>query len=243
MKIRGLYAGLPGMTTPNPFLPNEGDGTSGGTTGGAGAPPAPPTPPAQPAAGAPAATTPAAVGPHGFPEGVPLEQMSSEQVTNYWKHWAKTNRTALEQRDAELAALKPKAEQYDALAAASRTDQERAIEAARAEAEKAGREAATAEARKTYGAQLVQVRLDAAAAGKGLTPEAMKALAGDGTRFLGADGVDDAALTAFLAALPDKAAASVAPINLGGGRTAPVIGAGIDAGRELYEARKSKPRA
>ena len=225
----------------NPYLPNEGDGTSGGTTGGAGAPPAPPTPPAQPAAGAPAAPA-TTVGPHGFPENTPVAEMTDGQQASYWRHYAKQHRAEADGLKAWREANEAKAQQYDALAAASRTDQERAIEAARAEAEKAGREAATAEARKTYGAQLVQVRMDAAAAGKGLTPEAMKALAGDGTRFLGADGVDDAALTAFLAALPDKAAASVAPINLGGGRTAPVAAGGFEAGAERARAQ-SKSRS
>ena len=247
MKIRGLYAGLPGMTSFNPLLPDEGDGTSGATTGGGGAPAvpatptAPPTPVTPPATAAPA--TPAA-GDTGFPANTPVAEMTDAQRAAYHRHYAVQHRAERDELAAWKAANEAKVAQYEALEAASKTETERAIEAARTEAAAAAKAEALAEARKTYGVPAVQARLDAALDAKGLTAEQMKVLVPDPARFLGADGVDTTALTAFLVALPDKAAAPAATrVDLGGGRTTPVGTAGVEAGAALYEARKSKPRA
>jgi hypothetical protein len=179
-------------------------------------------------------------GPHGFPENTPLAQMSGDQREAYWKHYARQHEAASKAKDDELEALRPKATQLDALLESTKTDHERAIEAAREEATKAAREAALAEARKTYGTQLVQVRLDAARTAKGLTAEAMAALVIDPARFVGDSGVNEEALTAFLDAIP-TATAVTPPRDLGAGRTPAPATSGIAAGAALYEQRKAKP--
>ncbi|MBT0771819.1 hypothetical protein KIH74_22955 [Kineosporia sp. J2-2] len=106
------------------------------------------------------------------------------------------------------------------LEAASQTEAERAVKKAAEEGQKMGREAALAEARKTYGSQLVGVKIDAAAERKGMTPEQMRTVAGDLSRFLDDDGVDDDAVKAWIDALPDKAAVpeKLSPGDLGGGK-------------------------
>jgi hypothetical protein len=244
MRIRGLYAGLPGAASFNPLLPDNDPGASGGTNGGAGAPPAPvappaPAPPAAPPA-PPVAGALAAAGPNGFPENTPVAEMTDAQRASYYAHYNRRDRAELERVQAELAAAKPLADQFAALEAASKSEAEKAIEAARKDGEKAGREAAEAAARTTYGTQLVQARLDAALTAKGLTAEQMTALAGDGSRFIGATGVDAAALDAFLAALPDKPTGPAGPPDLGGGRRTPVTAGGLQAGADLYASRHPK---
>jgi hypothetical protein len=127
---------------------------------------------------------------------------------------------------------------------ASRTEAEKAVLKAKADGEKVGREAALAEARKTYGSQLVAVKLDAAAAGKGMTAEQIRKAAGDLSRFLGDEGVDDGEVADFLSALPDKAAAT-APVPLtpnafgAGNRQTPKVD-GLTQGEDIYAQRHKK---
>jgi hypothetical protein len=137
-------------------------------------------------------------------------------------------------------------EKYEAtvrdLEEASRTEAEKAVRKAQADGERAGREAALAEARKTYGSQLVAVRLEAAADAKGMTAEQMLVAAGDLSRFLGDEGVDGDALTQFLGALPDKPATAVpsplTPGAFGGGRReAAPAKSGADLYHELHPQR------
>jgi len=71
-------------------------------------------------------------------------------------------------RQSEVEALKGKAEQYDALAAASRTDQERAVAEARA--------AERQDAAKTWGGRLVEAELRGRLAGRLDDPERVQAL-------------------------------------------------------------------
>lgn len=246
MKIRKMV-GMPDLAVdPTPWmLPNGGDPTAGGTNGGAGTPAAPAAPPAP---AAPAPTTPVAgapaSGPNGFPEGVQLEQMSSEQVTNYWKHWAKTNRTALEQRDAELATLRPKAEQYDALEAASRTDQERAVQAARTEGVTVGRTEAEQAAVAKYGTALVQARFESVLAGRKTAEEVATIVSGlNVAAFLGTDGLPDTEkVAAYATTVAPAAQQQKPPGDLGGGRTPAPVAGGLQAGADLYESTRKKPR-
>ena len=209
--------------------------------GGGSTPPVPTPPPAPPV---PPQGTPATGpqdGPDGFPEGTSLNEMSPVQQAAYWRHKARKHEDASKANAAELAALKPKAEQYDALAAASQTDAERAV----ADAEKRGRDAAKAEteaaARETYGKALVQARFEVALAGR-LTPGQVATLVGglNVTGFLGTDGLpDQSRISEYVAAIPVAAGAPKTP-ELGGGRTSPPPTSGVAAGHDLYAQRHPK---
>ncbi len=222
-----------------------------GTESGGGTPPVPspadmpskrPTEPAADRA-SPVEPPAPALGAHGYPEGVAIADMTPEQQVAYWRFHAQKHEKTLRATQKEL---NEKGSRVTELEDAARTDAEKAIEQARREGEQAGRAAAAAEARTTYGTQLVETRLDAAAAAKGMTPEQIRALAGDATRFLGADGVDADALTAFLGALPDKAAdPTPAPRDLGGGRRQSAntsgVQKGLDGYAEKFGRRKTNP--
>ena len=228
-------AGIPswvGFTTG----PTEG-------AGGGGPNPTPPTPPPAPVP-APPATGPQN-GPDWFPENTALTEMNPAQREAYWKHKARLHEDRSKATAAELAALKPRAEQYDALEAASRTEAEKAV----AEAEKRGRDAAKAEteaaARETYGRALVAAKFEVALAGR-LTPEQVTTLVSglNVAGFLAADGMpDQARITEYVAAIPvgtpTPPAGGKTP-DLGGGRTPPPPTSGIAAGRDLYAQRHPK---
>jgi hypothetical protein len=74
----------------------------------------------------------------GFPEGVPLEQMTAEQREAYWKHYARQH----EQRNKDLLALangsydelKQKVEGYEQLRQQQMTEHEQAVEQAKQQA-------------------------------------------------------------------------------------------------------------
>ena len=234
----------------NPLLPDTGDGTGGGTTGGTGVPSVTASPaPIQPPVAPPTlpVTGPPAVGPNGFAEGVSLAELPAEQVTAYWKYHARRHEDASKAAQAELARTKPLADQFAALEAASRTEQERAIEAARTEAATAARAQADTELRDRYAPALVQARLESALAGR-MTSEQVAALLPNLNvpALLDANGLPDAdRIAAFVATIPvaPVAPATQSRVDLGGGRTTPVVSGGIAAGVALYEERKSKPKA
>lgn len=216
------------------------DGDDGG--GGGGNPPAPPTAPPAPAPPAPA---PAGVGPNGYPEGKPLAEMTDREQAAYWRHHARKHEDASKAKDTEIAALKPRADQYAALEEASRSEAERAVAAAEQRGRDEGRTAAQQEALTKYGAALVQARFESVLAGR-LTPKQVATLVGglNVAGFLGADGLPDAAriseYAAAIPAAPDAPGGGVKPPDLGGGRTAPPPTTGVEAGRALYAARHPK---
>ncbi len=71
-------------------------------------------------------TAPSATGNNvGFPEHTPLEQMTPEQRESYWRAHARKWETLAKGRS-DYDDLKTKAQQYEALVAASQTDQQRA---------------------------------------------------------------------------------------------------------------------
>jgi hypothetical protein len=56
----------------------------------------------------PAAPAPAAPVDNGFPAGTPVAEMSQEQQTAYWRHYARTHETVSKQKDKELEAEREK---------------------------------------------------------------------------------------------------------------------------------------
>jgi hypothetical protein len=244
MKIRKTL-GMPEqhVTSFNPFAFDEGAGAGGGTN-----PPAPATPPAPPApvTPPPVAGALAAVGPHGFPESTPVAEMTDAQASKYWHHYAKQHRSEADQLKAWREANEAKVTGYEALEAASRTDAERAVEAAKADGEKVGKAAAEQALAAKYAAPLVQSRFEVVLAGR-MTPAQVATLVGglNVAAFLGTDGLPDTTkITDFVTStVPVAPPGQIPPVNLGGGRTAPVASGGLQAGADLYDQRKSKPRA
>jgi hypothetical protein len=209
----------------------------------------PPPPPQEPAQ-APATPTPAPppdpapktaeIGPHGFPINTPWRQMEKDHQVAYWVHQGTKHQEELARAQSKLQEIEPKAAQFDALSEASKSELERERDAARAEAETL-RKAAEDDRRK-FGTQLVETKLAAAAPAKGMEAAALKALAGDLTRFLSDDGVNTEAVDTFLSALPDK------PVeqprhgrgDLGAGNRGTAKTSGLQAGADLWEQRHPK---
>lgn len=205
------------------------------------------TPPTLP----PAPQDPAApaIGPNGYPLETKPEAMSAEHAAAYWRHEARRQQDFNKANTKRIKELEPAAQQVAALEEASRTEAEKVAIKAREDGEKAGRQAALAEARETYGAQLVETKLKAAAEKKGLTEDAILKLAGKPARFLGDEGVDDGALGDFLAALPDKTTepAPAGPPRLvrdiGGGHRPTGTPNAVVSGATAYAARHGKTPA
>jgi hypothetical protein len=84
-----------------------------------------------------AAEKAAAEAANGFPGGTPLEHMTVEQQTAYWKHQARKHEGTAKAR-ADYDDLKAKAEELENLKAESQTEQERALSQAREEARREG---------------------------------------------------------------------------------------------------------
>jgi hypothetical protein len=199
---------------------------------------APPTPtPAPPPDPAPKTTE---IGPHGFPTNTPWRQMEKDHQVAYWVYQGTKHQEELARAQSKLQEIEPKAAQFDALSEASKSEIERERDAARAEAESL-RQAAL-EAKRSFGTQLVETKLAAAAPAKGMEPAALKTLAGDLTRFLSDDGVNTEAVDTFLSALPDK------PVeqprhgrgDLGAGNRGTAKTSGLQAGADLWEQRHPK---
>lgn len=221
----------------------EGDGT------GQGAPPVPtPPPPAPPAPAAGPEQT--QNGPNGYPEGTPIAAMTPEQQAAYWRTYARRHEDASKAKDAEIAALKPKAEQLAALEEASKSEAEKAVTAAEQRGRDTGRVEAEREAVAKYGAALVAAKFETALTPRGLTTAQVETLMSglNVTAFLGADGLPDTAkITEYAAAIPAPATGQqqppvpTPPRDLGGGRTTPPPATGTAAGRALYAERHKKP--
>jgi hypothetical protein len=198
-------------------------------------PPAPPTPPQPP--------TPRPPPPDkGYPENTPLAEMTVEQQAAYWKAQARKHEAEAKRRG-DYDSVKAKAEQFDALEAASRTEHEKAVADARTEADKAAR----ADERAKLGGQLVAAHLRAALTGR-LGDDQITALVegADTARFLTAadSTVDTAAVTAWVDRVAPKGEqkpGTGAPDLGQGRRTDPPAGSGVAAGAALYQARHPKP--
>lgn len=119
-----------------------------------------------------------------YPRDKPLAEMTDAQQAAYWKAQSRKHEGTAKRRG-DYDDVKKRADQYDALANASKTEQERAVEAARAEE----RDKATKEANLKAAPRLVYAEFRAQAAGK-LTEEQVKELTEDldMTKYLGDDG-------------------------------------------------------
>jgi hypothetical protein len=185
------------------------------------------------------------VGPNGYPLNMKPAEMAPEHRAAYYKHEMRRAQDANKSNAARMRELEEKASQWDALDEASKSEQQREVDRLARELQAA--KAAADEQRRTFGAQLVSTKLSAAAASKGMTPDALTTLAGDPSRFLADGGVDDEALDAFLAALPNAQPAQSAPLapsSLGGGRRTEAKASGLAAGAALFEQiHKKRPPA
>lgn len=93
----------------------------------------------------------------GYPVGLPVEQMTTDQQLAYWRHYARHHESRWKAVE-NYPALQEKAQKYDELVTATQTDQQRAVAQAAADA----RRQAFTEA----GSQLVDGWFHAAAAGR-----------------------------------------------------------------------------
>lgn len=222
-----------GGTDPAGGQPAGGQPSGGGQTGG-GQP--------QPQGGG----QPPSASDRGFPEGVPLEQMTTEQQTAYWRYYARQheqrNKDLLALADGDPDKLKEKVQGYDQLRQQQQTEQERAVEAAKAE----GRQ----EAMDSIGPRLVAAEMRAQAAGR-IGDEQLATLTSslDANQFLDSNGdVDTDKVKSLIDGLapaqtpePGKGDGAGTHPDLGQGRRQgqPSQG-GIDAGRE--KARQRHPQ-
>lgn len=139
----------------------------------------------------------------GFPANTPIAEMTVEQQVAYWRHQSRKHEARARDR-ADYDDLKAKADQYDALAAASKTEHQLELEAAKEEAAKAAR----AEERARAAGRLVEAEMRAAAAGR-LTAEQLTAVIEplDRSKFLDGDGeVDAEKVATFIASIAPAAA-------------------------------------
>jgi hypothetical protein len=172
----------------------------------------------------------------GYPENTPLAEMTVEQERNYWKHQSRRHENAWKARS-DYDELKAKADQYDQLAAASRTEHERALDDARAQARREADEAA----RRQYGGLMVEAAFARASAGRMNEDQLTSLLDGlDRNRFLADDGtVDTDRVTQFIACIApaqQQDGTRRAP-DMGQGRRPVEQPRGVDAGRSLWAER------
>lgn len=200
-------------------------------------PPAPPPSPPVPPTGQPPAPSTPPPGDKGYPEGTPLAEMTTEQQVAYWRTQSRKHEAEAKKRG-DYDALKTKADQFDALEAASRTEHEKAVE----EARKAADTAARADERGKLGPQLVGAHLRAALTGRLADVQRDALITGVKTEmFLSADGtVDPAAVQTWV---DQVAPATTAPPGRGapdlgqGRRSTPPAQTGVAAGAALWAER------
>jgi hypothetical protein len=175
-------------------------------------------------------------GDHGFPAGTPVAEMTEKQQAAYWKFQSRKHEARAEARK-DYDDVKAKAAQYDALAAASKTEQERAVEAAKDEASQTAR----AEERAKAAVRLVDAEMRATAAVKGVDGEKLKVVLEplDRTKFLDSEGeVDTDKVVAFIA--------GIAPSDTGKNGRFPDLGQGRregDGGKPSLEAGRDRWRS
>jgi len=179
-----------------------------------------------------------------FPANTPVAEMTEKQQVAYWKHQSRKHESRAEARK-DYDDIKAKAEKYEQLEGASKTEHEQAIEAAKAESADAVRK----EERGKTALKLVDAEMKAAAAGR-LPAEQLQKIIDplDRSKFLTAEGeVDEQKVIDFIA--------SVAPAkpNAKGGKF-PDTGQGrrgeggegkptIQSGRDRYQARHGRKPA
>lgn len=161
----------------------------------------------------------------GFPLNTPIVEMNDKEQAAYWKHQSRKHESRAGER-ADYDEIKKKADQHDALVAASKTEQDRAVEAAKTE----GADAARAEERQKAAVRLVDAEMRAVGAARGITAEQLAPVIEpiDRTKFLTDTGdVDLDKVTNFVAAIgPAEGNGN----GNNGGRRVPNLGQGRRSG-------------
>lgn len=182
-----------------------------------------------------------------FPANTPVAEMTDKEAKAYWKAQARKHEARSKER-ADYDDVKKKADQYDNLSAASKTENERAVETARQEADDAARK----DERAKTALLLVDAKVESIATARGVKPEQLEPLleALDRTKFLTDTGeVDADKVTNFVASI----APAVEEFGKGKNGRVPDLGQGrrgsdsgakpstVSAGRDRY-ADKHKSR-
>jgi hypothetical protein len=181
-----------------------------------------------------------------FPANTQLAEMNPAQQIEYWRHKARKHESAVKSRS-DYDALKTKAEQYDRLEQASKTEHERALE----EAKKVAREEGKAESAKENLPKLVRAKFEAVAAGRIVDAEGrldtkrLDALLEplDMSRFITDSGdVDTDKVLAFVetAAPKDDRNGKGGFPDLGQGRRQATGQPSVQSGADLFAARHKK---
>lgn len=177
----------------------------------------------------------------GFPADTPPAGMTPEQQAAYWQHrsrqWEGRAKTFDGLTAESLAELKAKAERADKLEYDLSSDHEKALADART--------SAATEAAGTFLPQVIEARLDAAAARAGISAEQLAKATEyvDYEKFLDDNGkVNAEKVTAFVSAIkPAMGTPGKGPSLTGHGTTGPTGSSGRERG--LEEARKRFPQA
>lgn len=160
----------------------------------------------------------------GYPENTPLAEMTVEQREAYWKHKARKHEERANQR-ADYDEIKAKADQFDEFKRSQMSEQEQAVAKAKDEGK--------SEARREAALDLVDAKIEAAAAGRISTEQLQGAVQFlDRSQFLDDDNkVDTDKVTAFVSSItPDTGA--------GGKGKGPDLGQGRRPGRAGSSAKE-----
>lgn len=175
-------------------------------------PSAPPGPSPQPSPGQqppppmfPPSPATGAVNENGYPDHTPVQHMSAEQQTAYWRAYARRNEDRIKAMG-DYADLKLQAEAYRKHLDETATEHQKAVTAAEAR----GRQTALAEA----GSQMVEAYVRAAASGRMHEEQVSALLQGlDRTRFVnpGTGQVDAQMISGYIAMLAPQQPPGVVP--------------------------------
>jgi len=181
----------------------------------------------------------------GFPANTPIAEMTAEQQAAYWQDKARKheerNKAFGRLTPDELATLREKAGQHDALERELMSDKDKAVLEAR--------EAATQTAREEYAPRLVRAEFKAAAANR-IDAEKLAAILEplDLTKFLDGGDVDEAKVAAYVDSIAPRAAdpeddeppARRGPSASGAGKRTGSTGPSLQSGAELYRSGKRR---
>lgn len=173
------------------------------------------------------------------PPGTPVTEMSEKQAVAYFKAQNAKKSATLKSLRAENAALQEKAQQFDALDNASKSEHERALDEARKTAKAEGEAAA----RQTLQPLLVRAEFKAAAAGR-IEQQRLDDLLDplDMSKFLDDEGqVDTAKVSAWVdSAAPKQDGKGSGFPDLGQGRRQGTPQPSVASGQALYDQRHKK---
>ena len=180
----------------------------------------------------------------GYPADTPIERMTAEQRANFWSDQAKKHEAMLkaERRAignitaADIAALRDKAANHDALERELMSDKDKAVAQAADDAK--------ASVRSQYAPRLVAAEFKAAAAGR-IEADRLATLLEplDLSKFLNGDDVDTDKVAAFVngisPAVPEQQQRR-GPSASGAGNRSSITGPSLSAGSDAYARRHKK---